>query len=535
MATINMDLSKSRKAVEIEVNNVYSKIIGELQPYVFEKLDTALSYYVDGFQFSAAYKRGFWDKETSSYKHWDGKKHLLYSGVGFNSGLLFRVVELLSSVGVDVTVIDKRKVIPFGKEIKTKNFEARDYQQKALDVAIEKKSGIVKIATGGGKTVVISNLIAKINVKTLVVVPSIDLLYQTKEAIEKITGKSIGIVGDGEVDIKPITISTIWSAANALSKKMIKFDEEEFGRKEKFQTKDKKKIAKAVQDAEMLIIDEAHQAACSCIGVINSAAKNCYYKFGFSGTPQRFSGEDLLIEGIFGRKIVDVPASQLIDGGFLVKPIIHFINVPEKDDLSSENYQTIYKEYVVENEVRNAKIISAADKLIEAERSVLILVRNIKHGQVLLEELEKRYSVYFVKGDVDSDERNWVRKEFQKGKIDIIIATQLFDQGIDIPNLSALILAGSGRAAGRALQRIGRVIRPYPGKKDAIVVDFWDNCKYLTKHTEERIRIYRTEDGFKIKLPEKKDDDTSSACTKKAKKKKSKQLPTSKPGDPLPW
>jgi superfamily II DNA or RNA helicase len=52
----------------------------------------------------------------------------------------------------------------------------------------------------------------------------------------------------------------------------------------------------------------------------------------------------------------------------------------------------------------------------------------------------------------------------------------------------------------RALQRIGRVIRLSPGKKDAYVIDFIDNAKYLDKHSATRIAIYETEPGFKMKF-----------------------------------
>jgi superfamily II DNA or RNA helicase len=58
-----------------------------------------------------------------------------------------------------------------------------------------------------------------------------------------------------------------------------------------------------------------------------------------------------------------------------------------------------------------------------------------------------------------------------------LIASKIFDQGIDIPELDALILAGSGKSSARALQRIGRVIRSYPSKKWANVIEFWDNTQ----------------------------------------------------------
>ena len=89
----------------------------------------------------------------------------------------------------------------------------------------------------------------------------------------------------------------------------------------------------------------------------------------------------------------------------------------------------------------------------------------------------------------------------KSGEIDVLIASKIFDQGVDIPQLDALILAGSGKSSGRALQRIGRVIRKNEGKVRAIVVDFYDNAKYLRDHSEVRKKVYETEPSFVIKFP----------------------------------
>ena len=41
-------------------------------------------------------------------------------------------------------------------------------------------------------------------------------------------------------------------------------------------------------------------------------------------------------------------------------------------------------------------------------------------------------------------------------------------------------------------------------KKKAIVIEFFDNCKYLRDHSEARIKVYRSEPGFNIKMPKNK-------------------------------
>jgi superfamily II DNA or RNA helicase len=80
----------------------------------------------------------------------------------------------------------------------------------------------------------------------------------------------------------------------------------------------------------------------------------------------------------------------------------------------------------------------------------------------------------------------------------IVIASTIFDEGIDVRPLDALILAGAGKSSTRALQRIGRVIRSYQNKQDAIVIDFFDDVKYLRAHSKRREKLYKSESEFKV-------------------------------------
>lgn len=524
MAIINMTIKKPKTPISIEHGNVSSKIIDVLPENIISIIDNSLSYFIEGYQYSKLFKSGYWDYSEKRFKYWDGKKHLLSKNQSFASGLIFRVKELLEMHNYTVSVIDRRTNTEFGPPLSINNLESREYQDRALNAALEHRSGIIKVATGGGKSAIISSLIAKTNTSTMVFVPSLDLLYQTRDFIENVIGKKIGIIGDGICEVKKITISTIWSAANALSKSAIKFDEEEHGRKEKFATKDKQKIAAAIEKTNMIIVDECHMTSCQSVQLINSAAKNCRYKFGFSGTPSRFSGEDLLIEGVFGRKIIDIPASELISEGFLVRPTIHFVNIPESSEDLGTNYHSIYKKYIIENDIRNDKIVEIAKTLHNADRKILILVKNIAHGNIIMDKIGNTMSAYFVRGELDAEERNRIKNSFIDGQIDLIVASAVYDQGIDIKNLDALILAGSGKSYGRAIQRIGRVIRPAQNKTNAVVVDFWDNAKYLTVHSKKRLEIYKTEDGFAIKLPKNFDAEEVQSKTQPAKRASTKNI-----------
>jgi superfamily II DNA or RNA helicase len=81
-----------------------------------------------------------------------------------------------------------------------------------------------------------------------------------------------------------------------------------------------------------------------------------------------------------------------------------------------------------------------------------------------------------------------------------MIATPVFKEGINIPEIKTLILAGGGKSHIAIIQKIGRGLRKAEGKDRLIVYDFLDDCSKVTlKHSEQRYKLYRAE-GFEVTL-----------------------------------
>lgn len=358
------------------------------------------------------------------------------------------------------------------------------------------------VTHNSGKTLVVSSLVAQFNIPTIIYVIGIELLYQMRDTLKDAYGIEAGIVGGGICDTsKSVTIMTIWSAASAFDKKAQITENDTTGESNvKISGENKKNIQRLVHSAQLFIFDECQYAASETLQFLHKVSVAAKHRFLFSGTPWRDTGDDILIEAVSGPKIYDINATRLINEGHLVPPDIHFVNVPVIRNVG-KNYHDVYKKYVVENDDRNDLIIKAARKLVAGGKKVLILVVRVPHGDVLMEKLQEEFKVKFLDGAKSTKDRLESIKAMKDGKIDILIASKIFDQGVDIPELDALILAGSGKSSGRALQRIGRVIRKFEGKKKAIVVEFYDNCKYLKDHSEARIKVYGSEPGFNIIMP----------------------------------
>jgi superfamily II DNA or RNA helicase len=71
------------------------------------------------------------------------------------------------------------------------------------------------------------------------------------------------------------------------------------------------------------------------------------------------------------------------------------------------------------------------------------------------------------------------------------VATSLADEGLDLPRLSRVFLAFPGRSRGRTIQRLGRLMRPHPSKRTAVLFDFVDKqVPILRRHHLERRKLY---------------------------------------------
>jgi len=476
--------------ITLILTNTKAKIVGLLNRDVIKKIDLELSYEINGYQFMMAASTG-----------WDGRFRLLDKKMQFPIGLVSRVKSILEKEGLEYKVVDNRQVPVTTPLPVSTYYAARDYQIQTVEAAAASTGGIVQISVGGGKSVICALLVAKLNMETVVYVPGVELLYSTKKVLENaIPGEKIGIVGDGVCDIQKITVCTIWSAASAFDTKIKLYDSDAGEDKSAKKLKRKEEVRNMVRGAKCVIIDEGHYATDLVLKFLHAESVASVKRYVFSATPWREEGDDLLVEAICGPKLVEISSSWLIERGYLVQPRIYFLKTPKSDSKYS-TYQDAYSGYIVHNESRNKMIVKAAKKLIDAGRSVLILFTRIDHGKNIAEILDGTDMEYVNLDGSDSSERRLeVMSAIDSGEVKLVLASRIFDMGVDMPKLSALILAGSGKSKARTIQRVGRVIRTGPkDKKDAVVVDFEDDCKWLDKHSKLRREVYKTEKMFDLK------------------------------------
>lgn len=499
--------------ITLKIGNVHTEIVGGLDEAHFLQLRDEMSFRVQGYQFTPQYNK-FVDQEldpktgklVGGRRLWDGFKRLCWRDTKrtyFPTGLYSIAIEYLKKHNIPYQNLDCRKHTTSGSSIVLSPFvEERDYQVKAADIMCNAGRGILQAATGAGKTCIAARVINQLNkMPSVVLVTSIDLLEQTKDAMESYLlqhGKSIkiGQVGGGCVDIQDITVMTVQTAVRALGKvwdSKTKFDNDDTNDNTSIQNR-KKEIVDLIREAKVVICDEVqHWKANTCQFVVKNM-QSAFHNFGISATPYRDAGDDLTIQGCFGKKLHTITASYLIRRGFLVKPRIKILNLDT--ELSNfRGWQSIYKDKVVECEYYNSIISNIANAYIEKKRLVLTLVQQKNHGRLLEKLID---GAKFLSGDSPKRTRKEYLDKLRNKDISCIISTVIFDEGIDCRPLDTLILAGQGKSPVRAMQRIGRILRTFPEKEQATAIDFLLDQQYLHEHGKAREKMYRTEPEFDI-------------------------------------
>ena len=391
----------------------------------------------------------------------------------------------------------------------------REYQaQVALNAlkAIEKYGGaIIQIATGGGKSYMagwIARQLIRSGYNVVFTSLSIDLTRQLMEFAEKWNVPELA--RNYNVSVKAVTIQTLYS--RLLKGRQIReaVDEEDeevqaYMDVEDLTDKETEELHKVFFSRNTaVILDEVHHVPANTVKeVMMHAGDGWGLRLGMSATPWRNDGRDLEVEAWVG-PIVDprVTSSYLISRGYAVPVEINIVRTGTwgcgrsgEDEDAAKAYAAVRKCLATSSE-RNRFIARLAA---EAPKPVLVLTSLVKHAQLLHSALKPLGNVAVVTGVVKGEERARVFNMVKEGKVDVLVATTLADEGLDLPPLKSLILTMGGRSKTRTLQRIGRLVRPWPGKDKAIAYDIADNVWPFREQAAERIKLYKTEPHWVVR------------------------------------
>ena len=365
----------------------------------------------------------------------------------------------------------------------------RDYQIKLIeDIRASMREGcksiLLQSPTGSGKTILTAFMLktaAEKGMHSWFVVHRRELIKQSTIEFSQIGVKN-GIISNGfmEDGRYPIQIGSVQTLIRRHKK---------------------------LKPPKFIIWDECHHCAAKSWSELHNYFPNSFH-VGLTATPERLDGKGL---GKWFKKMVNGPSvSWLIENGFLSPYKLY-----APPGIVTQGLHTRMGDYAKEELVSvsdkpsiTGDAIKHYKKLCEGKRAVVFCV-SIEHSKHVVEQFNAEgITAAHVDGETETDIRDEAVKKFREGKIKVLSNVELFGEGFDLCSLEAAILLRPTQSLGLYLQQIGRSLRPFEGKNNAIILDHAGNCQRHGLPDEEREwsldgeegRTSKSQDKIKVKI-----------------------------------
>jgi len=326
--------------------------------------------------------------------------------------------------------------------------------------------GTLVMPTGTGKTEVALAAMGKLAVATLVAAPVRDLMYQWHRRIFARLGYDAGVIGDGLFQPKPVAVTTYDSAYMHMAELGDRYG--------------------------LLIFDEAHHLAGRCFreaAILSTAPR----RLGLTATPERADGrqgdlEWLIGPIIFRLEVRAVRGRMLADYDVVRIPValsaaehkaymqagerIRAFLAQRRRENPHYAWQDVCREARTDPEARQAHRAYLWRKSIEdrAAEKLRILedIFRLHSGERILVfagsnamaiAISRRFLVPALLNHSPKRERLAVLTEFAAGNLPVLVANQVLDEGIDVPEAKVAVILGGHSSTRQAKQRLGRILR----------------------------------------------------------------------------
>ena len=380
----------------------------------------------------------------------------------------------------------------------------REWQETAFPLWWNRKRGIVKVVTGGGKTVFAIHCLKQYleenpSNSILIVVPSIALLDQWYEGLlQSYDANQLSLNGGGEhlEELSMITISTIDSVKNIIDK----FDASQ----------------------TLLIVDECHKIGTEKRG--ETLTNNWHATLGLSATPERDYDDNfyIIIKKILGDIIFDYDYIDAREDEVIVNFKLLYAYAamtPEEEDeykkftksiqrraatIGGNNMNDYPLKMMIFNRARMVKnsknrIPFGIELLQKYKRdSWIVFTENKKQAKEFNTIINtKGYQSAIYNTDLDATEREENLNNFKSGNLNVLVSCTALDEGFDMPEADGAMILSASSSKRQRIQRMGRVLRITANKQNALIVTVYSSKTEYEKLREESNR-YQLE-GVPIK------------------------------------
>jgi len=462
---------------------------------VAQELSDYFSFFTPGYQYQPKFKAGIWDGKIRLF---DRRFYTL------PYGLIAYLQKFATDRGYQLSIDDNILLTTNFSITEAEAFAQRlqlphtpyDHQIEAFAKAIRNRRALVLSPTSSGKSLLIyliSRFLEQTHKKGLIIVPTTSLVEQLYSDlkdygwnVEKFVHRIYA--GKAKFTNHYLTISTWQSMWMQTPEYMTQFD--------------------------FMIGDEAHQFKATSLTQLMNRMTNASVRIGTTGTLDGWKVHKLALEGMFGNVFQATTTRKLMDAGIIsdlkIKCLV--LKYPQEfcktaltiTDPSGKKRKATYQEEYQAVIAYPPRTKFIRNLTLSIPGNTLILFQLVeKHGKVIYEDLKEHAGadrVFFVHGEIDTEERERIRKIVEQSTNAIIVASYgTFSTGINIRNLHNVIFAGPSKSRIRNLQSIGRGLRKAEGKTHATLFDIVDDLRigkrenFLLQHFAARATTYNEE------------------------------------------
>lgn len=333
----------------------------------------------------------------------------------------------------------------------------RPYQQQAIDSVFDAEARGVRcqalvLATGLGKTVIFSHLIARRGGRALVLCHREELIQQAAQKIMAVQpGARVGVVR-GEIDQHHADI--VIASVPTLSRE--------------------RRLRRLRADFNTVIVDECHHAAAASYErIFKHIAPADPLLVGVTATPDRADGKGL--DKWFSEVVFEMSILDGIQQGWLCNlegKLIHLKDADfskvhvKKGDYDLSELEVIMQAANWHEHVANAWTEHAR------ERKTVIFVPKVAMAHALADQIRSMGGrAEAIDGTMDRALRRSVLKRLGTGQTNVIVNCAVLTEGFDEPSLSCVIMARPTKSRGLYVQCVGRGLRLHDSKENCLVLD----------------------------------------------------------------
>jgi superfamily II DNA or RNA helicase len=361
-------------------------------------------------------------------------------------------------------------------EYATARHALRDYQLEASDrlreALLDTGRGQLVLATGLGKTVVMAETVADLlsdervaHGKVLVLAHTRDLVDQLQRAFWRQLPKWVAthrlVEGEFPTFWDGITFATVQSALANVDH---------------------------LPDFGLIVVDEAHHVGADTFRRVIDALRPPMLA-GVTATPWRGDGYD--IDGILGPALLKIGIAEGLRRGFLVELDYRLLG----DNLDWKVVQNLSRYKYSVNELNRKLIIPTRDEEAarvvrqvyheQKRRGVIVFSPTIVHSETFAGMLRHQgLRTESISSDTEARRRDLLMSRFRAGQLDAVVTVDLFNEGVDVPDVDLLVFLRATHSRRIFVQQLGRGLRLSPGKDKVIVLDFVTDLRRLAEVVE---------------------------------------------------